>query len=72
MTAAGAALPDGACAARYEKKFAGKAVTGIEDRYAYRFVKRAFDVVFSLLVFVVFSLKCVKISDTMPPGNPLS
>ena len=49
-----AVLPDGACAARYEKKFAGKAVTGIEDRYAYRFVKRAFDVVFSLAVFVVF------------------
>ena len=48
-------LSDGTCAARYEKKFAGKAVTGIEDRYAYRFVKRAFDVVFSLLVFVVFS-----------------
>ena len=55
MTAAGAVLSDGTCAARYEKKFAGKAVTGIEDRYAYRFVKRAFDVVFSLLVFVVFS-----------------
>ena len=54
MTAAGAVLSDGACAARYEKKFAGKAVTGIEDRHAYRFVKRAFDVVFSLLVFVVF------------------
>ena len=29
-------------------------MTGIENRYAYRFVKRAFDVVFSLLVFVVF------------------
>ena len=54
MTAAGAVLSDGTRAARYEKKFAGKAVTGIEDRYAYRFVKRAFDVVFSLLVFVVF------------------
>ena len=53
-TAAGAVLSDGTCAARYKKKFAGKAVTGIEDRYAYRFVKRAFDVVFSLLVFVVF------------------
>ena len=55
MTAAGAVPSDGTCAARYEKKFAGKAVTGIEDRYAYRFVKRTFDVVFSLLVFVVFS-----------------
>ena len=55
MTAAEAVLSDGTCAARYEKKFAGKAVTGIEDRYAYRFVKRTFDVVFSLLVFVVFS-----------------
>ena len=54
MTAAGAVLSDSACAARYEKKFAGKAMTGIEDRYAYRFAKRAFDVVFSLLVFVVF------------------
>ena len=54
MTAAGAVPSDGTCAARYEKKFAGKAVTGIEDRYAYRFVKRTFDVVFSLLVFVVF------------------
>ena len=54
MTAAGAVLSDGACAARHERKFAGKAVTGIEDRHAYRFVKRAFDVVFSLLVFVVF------------------
>ena len=49
-----AVLSDGACASRHEKKFAGKAVTGIEDRHAYRFVKRAFDVVFSLLVFVVF------------------
>ena len=29
-------------------------MTGIEDRHVYRFVKRAFDVVFSLLVFVVF------------------
>ena len=54
MTTAGAVLSDSACAARYEKKFAGKAMTGIEDRYAYRFVKRAFDMVFSLLVFVVF------------------
>ena len=54
FSAAGAVLSDGACAARYEKKFAGKALTGIEDRYACRFVKRTFDVVFSLLVFVVF------------------
>ena len=54
MTAAGAVPSDGACAARHERKFAGKAVTGIEDRHAYRLVKRAFDVVFSLLVFVVF------------------
>ena len=45
---------DGACASRHEKKFAGKAVAGLEGRHAYRFVKRAFDVVFSLLVFVVF------------------
>ena len=54
VTAAGAVPSDGACAARHERKFAGKAVTGIEDRHAYRLVKRAFDVVFSLLVFVVF------------------
>ena len=55
FAAAAAVLSDGTCAACYEKKFAGKALTGIEDRYAYRFVKRAFDVVFSLVVFAVFS-----------------
>ena len=54
FSAAGAVLSDGTCAARYEKKFAGKALTGIENRHVYRFVKRTFDVVFSLLVFMVF------------------
>ena len=36
------------------REFAGQAVVGIEDRRAYRLVKRGFDIAFSLLVIIAF------------------
>lgn len=41
-------------ARRLKEELGGVPVTGIEDRVAYRFVKRAFDIVFSAAVLVVF------------------
>ena len=41
-------------ARRLKEELGNVPVTGIEDRVVYRFVKRAFDVVFSAAVFVVF------------------
>jgi len=41
-------------ARRLKEELGSVPVTGIEDRVAYRFVKRAFDIVFSAAVLVVF------------------
>ena len=41
-------------ARRLKKELGSVPVTGIEDRVAYRFLKRAFDIVFSAAVLVVF------------------
>ena len=41
-------------ARRLKEELGGVPVAGIEDRVAYRFVKRAFDIVFSAAVLVVF------------------
>ncbi len=41
-------------AERLKKEIGEGPVTGIEDRLAYRFVKRAFDIVFSVAVLVAF------------------
>ena len=41
-------------ARRLKEELGSAPVTGIEDRVAYRFVKRAFDIVFSVAVLVVF------------------
>ena len=38
----------------YERQFEGEKLTGIDDRLAYRFVKRTFDIAFSALMLVVF------------------
>ena len=38
----------------YERKFKEEPMEGIEDRFFYRFIKRAFDIAFSVLVIVVF------------------
>ena len=54
FAASEAVPPCEAGTARYEKKFVGKTVAGIEGRYAYRLVKRCLDVAFSLLVLVAF------------------
>ena len=41
-------------AARLKEELGTEPLTGIEDRLAYRFVKRAFDIVFSAAVLVLF------------------
>lgn len=41
-------------ARRLKEELGSVPVTGIEDRVAYRFVKRAFDIVFSAAVLIVF------------------
>ena len=38
----------------YERQFEGEKLTGIDGRLAYRFVKRAFDIVFSAVILVAF------------------
>lgn len=38
----------------YERQFEGEKLTGIDDRLAYRFMKRAFDIVFSAVMLVAF------------------
>lgn len=42
-------------AARLKREIGEGPVVGIEDRLAYRFVKRAFDIVFSAFVLIAFS-----------------
>ncbi len=41
-------------AARLKEELGTEPITGIEDRLAYRFIKRAFDIVFSAAVLVLF------------------
>ena len=38
----------------YVRQFEGEKLTGIDDRLAYRFVKRTFDIVFSAMMLVAF------------------
>lgn len=38
----------------YKRQFEGEKLAGIDDRLAYRFVKRTFDIVFSALMLVAF------------------
>lgn len=50
----GASAESSERARRLKKELGSVPVTGIEDRVAYRFLKRAFDIVFSAAVLVVF------------------
>lgn len=50
-------------------------LTGLEKRYGYRFAKRAFDIVFSILIFVLFwwlyLLLAIIIKIDDPKGSPI-
>lgn len=60
-------------AARLKAELGDEPLHGIEDRYAYRFIKRAFDIVFSAAVIVAFSwlflliALAIKIDDPKGP-----
>ena len=50
----GGSVESSECARRLKEELGSVPVTGIEDRVVYRFLKRAFDIVFSAAVLVVF------------------
>ena len=60
-------------ARRLKEELGSVPVTGIEDRVAYRFLKRAFDIVFSAAVLIVFCwlyviiAVLIKVDDPKPP-----
>ena len=57
-------------ARRLKEELGSVPVTGIEDRVAYRFVKRAFDIVFSAAVLVVFCWLFVIIAILIKVDDP--
>ena len=57
-------------ARRLKEELGSVPVTGIEDRVAYRFVKRAFDIVFSAAVLIVFCWLYVIIAVLIKVDDP--
>ena len=47
---------------RLKEEIGNEPIVGIEDRVAFRFVKRSFDIVFSAAVLVCFSLRLLRFS----------
>ena len=58
------------CAKRLKEELGGVPVSGIEGRVAYRFAKRAFDIVFSVAVLVVFCWLFAIIAILIKIDNP--
>ena len=61
---------DAARAAGIKAELGDEPLHGIENRYAYRFVKRAFDIVFSAAVIVVFSWLLIIIAIAVKIDDP--
>ena len=61
---------DAARAAGIKAELGDEPLSGIENRYAYRFVKRAFDVVFSAAVIVAFSWLYLIIAIAIKVDDP--
>lgn len=56
--------------AAYERQFEGQRLEGVQGRYAYRFFKRTFDIVFSLLMIVAFCWLFVIIAILVKVDDP--
>ena len=62
------------CFSRLKEELGSEPITGIENRVAYRFIKRAFDVVFSACVLVVLLVPVALLSAAISlesPGGPV-
>ena len=57
-------------AAAIKAELGDEPLHGIQDRHAYRFVKRAFDIVFSAAVIVAFSWHYLLIAIAVKIGDP--
>ena len=57
-------------AQRLKKELGSEPLHGIENRPAYRFIKRAFDIVFSLVVFIAFSWLYILIAILIKADDP--
>ena len=66
----GGSVESSECARRLKEELGSVPVTGIEDRVVYRFLKRAFDIVFSAAVLVVFCCLCAIIAILIKVDDP--
>lgn len=57
-------------AERLREELGDEPLHGIEDRYAYRFIKRTFDIVFSAAIIVVFSWLYILIAILVKLDDP--